>query len=877
MNPSSDDPLQTTKGTETKEDGPEPFAYGPLEELEAPDSSATSSDHEDHGEFDESLEDLWSAKETLQPSAARRELQSWERFYDRTFREPRSVCISEAGPLVFDAWLSHGIAKPSPTPALQPDAVMSSLVQLALGRESLLYRYEESNGQFAPVAEDIRMSGYSPHSFNSLTKEVISYGNQIRQVKGLAENLQDSRKAAACSVALASGVNIILSALQIHLGESLASVRTVLQVQDLVKQPRLLLNCLTPMVNKALKLENSECISMIFELVQEMELSAPHFQLIMNHLMAHVAHSWLESLEHLLGLGAGPFLSTVARTDREDEESRLQRIPEFITSTMVEVLLETDQSLKLLQAHEPEHPIARPSILSQFEPPSLRWLFTWRDIDRTQAQAQDYEGAALKALKEYYFLGTFTTPQRFDKEERQMPSSHDPTAQPNFTDLLSQVEGPLAPIMMPGPSALATTVSQTLCNSVSIDEPLTCPPISMTPDLSIVALLTAQSRLVAHSTVHLIFRTHCLRSHLRLLHAYLLFSNGPFLIRLSHALFDPSLPSAAFQKGRIRAAGRKGGVGLHLGSREVWPPASSELRIALMGILTESYHSSFPDQANKFNGGTVASDLPGDLSFAIRGDMSDAELDKCINPDGLEALDFLKIGYRAPKPLDVVITNDVLERYERVSRLLLRGARLCWVVRSLLTDGSRNVLRQRRRNGGIVQRFKIESHHFVTTIFSHFSNSINEIWIAFENQLDAIEAQLDSYEVGRKLDGILGVRTLHEDALDRILAACLLRKRQGKVMGLLEEILGMVLKFAGLLRRASEGRSQKESAAEDDKAVEELYALFKRKCRVFTTVIRGLQEQKSLVSGSKMLDTGRTGEEMGNGIGRLVLVLDWGR
>ncbi|KAL9584191.1 MAG: hypothetical protein Q9203_004759 [Teloschistes exilis] len=872
LNPSSDDPLQISKGTRTKEDDPAPFTYGPLEELDAPDSSATSSDHEEQGEFDEALEDLWSAKEVLRPSAARLELKNWERFYDRTFKEPRSICISEAGPRVFDAWLSYNIATQSPAPALQSDAVLSSLVQLALGRESLLYRYEETKEQFAPVVEDIRMSGYSRHSFNSLTKEIISYGSQLRQARALADSLQDSRKAAACSVALGSGVNIILSGIQAYLGESLASVRTVLQVQDLIQQPRPLLSYLALMASKAMKLRDSESVSMLFNLVQDMEVSVPCFQPVMNQLVVHVGQTWLTSLEISLGLGAGSILSNVSQHDREDEEKMLERIPKFVTSNIVKTVLETDQSLKLLRTHEPEHPMARPSTLLLFEPPSLRWLFTWHDINRTQAQAQRYEGVALKALKEYHSLGTFTLPQRFDNEERPMPSSHEPLVQPTFTDLLLQVEGSIATILMPGPSALATTVFQTLCNSIPDNEALTHPPISLTPELSISALLTAQSRLLAHSTLHLLFRTHCLRSHLRLLHAYLLFSNGPFLVRLSHALFDPSLPSAAFQKGRIRAAGREGGVGLQLGSREVWPPASSELRIALMGILTESYHSSFPDQANKLSEGIVPSELPGDLSFAIRGDMSDAELDKCINPDGLEALDFLKVGYRAPKPLDTVITNDVLDRYERISRLLLRGARLCWVVRSLLTDDSRNVLRQRRINRGTVQRFKIESHHFVTTIFSYFSDSINEIWFAFEHQLDAVEARLDNYAVGSKLDGILGVRTLHEEVLDRILAACLLRRRQGKVMGLLEEILGLVLKFAGLLRRASEGKE-----AEDEKAVEELYALFKRKSHVFLTVIRGLQEQKSLGGGSKMACTGRAGEEMGNGIGRLVLLLDWGR
>ncbi|KAL8689693.1 MAG: hypothetical protein Q9218_004689 [Villophora microphyllina] len=873
---SGDDPLQTAKHIGAQDDGPAPFSYGPLEELEPLDVSTVPSDHEEDGELADSLEDLWSAKEVLKPGTAQLELRNWEKFYDRSYQEPPTVYISEAGPRVFDALLNHGVREPAPAPALQSDVVLSSLIQLAHGRESLLYRYNENKGHFAPVAENIRISGYSPSSFNSLTVDVVSYGSQIRRARVLAHSLQDSAKSPTASIALASGVNIIVSALQTHLGEPLASIGTVLQLQDLVQRPRLLLNRLLPIIDRATKVEDNEHLSVLFDLVQDMELSAPYFQPIMNHLLAYVARPWLDSVESSIGLRAELVVGIASLFDRVDGDKKHQRLPKFITSDVAKTMLETDQSLKLLQAHEPEHPMAQPIVLCRIEPPSFQWQFTWQDIDRIQAQAHAYEGAVSNALKEFNTFGTFNVQQEsINSEGGPLPPGHDTSVEPTFNDLLLQVEGPLHTVLKPDHSALATAVAQTLCNSSTDDNHLMQPPISLTPTLCISPLLTAQFRLLAHSTLHLLFRTHAVRSHLRLLYSYALFSNGPFLVRLSHALFDPSLPSATFQRGRIRAAGREGGVGLQLGSREVWPPASSELRIALMGILTESYRSSFPDYATRLRREYEdRGELPGDLSFAIRGDMSDAELEKCINPDGLEALDFLKIGYRPPRPLDTVITTEILEKYERVSRLLLRGARLCWVVKSLLTDCSRSTLRERRRGGeGTMQRFKIESHHFVITLFSYFSNSIDEIWTAFEHRIDAIEAQLDNYEVGRDVEGVVGIKTLHEEVLDRILAACLLRKRQGKVMELLEEILRLVLQFAGVMRK----RKHDNVDAGSEKEVGDLYALFRKKLRVFMTVCRGLQEQKSIVGESKIFGAGKKGEEMGNGIGRLVLMLDWGR
>lgn len=296
-----------------------------------------------------------------------------------------------------------------------------------------------------------------------------------------------------------------------------------------------------------------------------------------------------------------------------------------------------------------------------------------------------------------------------------------------------------------------------------------------------------------------------------------------------------------------------------------WPPASSELRIALMGILTESYCDS-PEGKHRSERGRDKGELPGDLSFAIRNDMSDAELEICMNKDGLEALDFLKVHYRPPKPLDVVITESVLEKYDRLSRLLLRGARVGFVVKEMMQH-RREDMRKKKRFAGVVQRFKIEAFHFVTTVFGYFANSIEELWVAFEKRLDVIENSIDCYDVGRQVEGVHRLRSLHEEVLDRILAACLLRKRQELVMRLLEEILGLVLDFARMARD--------EGDAEDKEGeVVKRYKAFRKKVRVFVTVCRGLQDQKSMADRKGLFDGGRKGEERGNGIGRLVLALE---
>ena len=109
------------------------------------------------------------------------------------------------------------------------------------------------------------------------------------------------------------------------------------------------------------------------------------------------------------------------------------------------------------------------------------------------------------------------------------------------------------------------------------------PPISLIPLLSFNPIIAAQGRIVNGTCMRMFFNSHKLRDHLSLQRSFHLLGNGVFSSRLSHALFDPELESAE----RHRGVARSGGImGLRLGGRDTWPPASSELRLALMGVLT---------------------------------------------------------------------------------------------------------------------------------------------------------------------------------------------------------------------------------------------------------------------------------------------------
>ena len=90
----------------------------------------------------------------------------------------------------------------------------------------------------------------------------------------------------------------------------------------------------------------------------------------------------------------------------------------------------------------------------------------------------------------------------------------------------------------------------------------------------------------------------------------------------------------------------------------------------------------------------------------------------------------------------------------------------------------------------------------------------------------------------------------------------LLRRRQRKVVALVDEIFEFVLAFAKLQRAAA-----KQEVGDDEwgRAVEDLYAKLRGKIRVFLSVCRGLTGKKGY---------GRKGTTEENSIERLVLAME---
>ncbi|KAL8742159.1 MAG: hypothetical protein Q9190_005312 [Brigantiaea leucoxantha] len=244
------------------------FASQPLEELESIGSVSLSSDQDDVEKPEFDLDDLWS-QPVLNHGQDEAELKSWEKFYQKTFKEPCTAYLSEGGPRVFDAVLNLGVDdgpfRKATTPAIHQDTVIRSLFQLGLGRESAMFQYADDLKSFRLRTQDVRMSGYTLECSSSLITEFVDLGNDSRMLQTLTASVFESPTTNATALALASAIDTIVAILHEKLGSKMKTIQSVLQLQDLFRRPGESISCLSGIATRTLqsKTDDEEILSQL--------------------------------------------------------------------------------------------------------------------------------------------------------------------------------------------------------------------------------------------------------------------------------------------------------------------------------------------------------------------------------------------------------------------------------------------------------------------------------------------------------------------------------------------------------------------------------------------------------------------------------------
>ncbi|MCJ1249728.1 hypothetical protein MMC30_006954 [Trapelia coarctata] len=842
------------------------FHYGPLDTTSASESSAVSLQGDEPETIEIPQDDIWVEAGSDNGPPKERWLKTWEAFYDPGFKEP-ILYISEAGPRAFDAallsipnLLDFDNNRPSSGHALLTDSMLRGLFQLGMGGQSSLFIYDLERQSFAPRAGSSRVSGYSMDITESLVATFITYGNHMVHLRSFVDKAYKQSSPCATLIAAAATVSSISTALLSYIWRCLENNQSLLQLQAVFDRPGQLMSCIGEMTRKISNANSDETIlCSVFDSIQALEQADSWLRPIALQILSSISKPWLASLSRSIGLQVyDPAAYTEPSTCYGtvwgvggDTVDTTQGMPKFFRDKELEMIIESRQSLELLRSQSPDHVMLCPPHGKAPEVPELEWHFDWADIERIEAKAKRYEASIQQTLVLKHNSRDHTR-NWVQNELQDSHSDFDPFGastdkiQADISDSRATFEqpSPMAQHSVTGdifPALLNKAFSRQVADPES--NVVFAPALAVTSLLSFSPILAAQSRLLNLSCLRMLFKEHDLRGHLRLQRRFHLFGDGMFTSRLSHALFDTELESAERRKGHVRT----GKMGLKLGSRNSWPPASSELRLVLMAILTETYYSTVKTDVLVPSSG----ELPGGLSFALR-DLSEDEIQKCMELHSIEALDFLRLQYKAPSPIDAIITTSSLEKYDVIFRLLLRVTRMLFVVNQLSRIGKHR-FRTSLRTDPIASRFRFEAHHFVSTIAEYFSAiAVGSNWDQFQAEVEQMGRRLDNDDFPKQLgnhEGLCQLQMRHEQMLDSMMFALLSRKRQQQAVKLLEDVFGLILAYN---KSIIDGTRKGSTTSSSIFNVDHIYREFRAKIRAFIDECRSLVEQDVKGPVSKM-------------------------
>lgn len=825
----------------------ESFKFGALPDLESLDESSISLETPP---TESAEEDVWQVALELGPANKDTVYFTWEAFEERGHVERRTPYITESGPEAFDAALTEDSEKIPAGRVLKRNVLLESLWNLGLGRSSVLFCFNPKSRSFESTILDGRASGLSLRTAQSIIAQFVYSGNTFLYLRAFVERTFASVASIPARVALATSISCILSSFEDHLGRRSGEVTSLLRLQRLFARPREILRHISRTVDAARHAKtNEELSSILYQRLLEIEEGDEDIRALSCEILRRVAKPSLELLGEWVGIQQeqqtisiperGCFVGIDDTSEHQGTLEYLYRpemMPRYITPEDGSTFFDIGNSLRFLKLHHPNHPLAS---LEKFavQPPALDWKFRWQEIEAISKRAKIFEEELRASILKFSGSKAATTQEYAEPVTVAEEVSVEHDFQTYLEESAQLFDAPPQQPLSQLPNELQILVDQILTSSGSAPVSNTfSPPLSITSMLSFRPLLTAQAKLVNATTLRLFFRSHLLQLHLALQRQYQLLGDGVFSSRLSSALFDPERESAERHKGKMRSGVH---MGLQLGSRENWPPASSELRLALMGVLSESYYSSALFYSTQKRGALAdqqrqRDELPGQLNFAVR-QLTEPEMEKVMDPYALYALDFLRLQYVPPSPLNLVITTASLDKYDYIFKFLLRLLRILFVVAHLPRHSLNTESRQ----------FRMEAHHFVTAVSMYiFQTGIAEHWDVFSSFVSTLEHRLSeedaSGELGTRVtEGLAVLREAHEKCLDSILFSLLLRKRQRKVMALMEEIFELILLFA----------KKQNPETQVEESVRSLYDKLRGKIKVFLSVCRQLTGKKGYGKG----------------------------
>lgn len=797
---------------------------------------------------------------------------------------------------------------------MAPSALFISCLCLAqIGCNSIFFRYDPTSKKFEKNVNDARISGVSLPIINALVDDVLLCGSQMRLIERFVESIPTNVDRPTPLFGLAHACSLLHGTLQVQISNTYSQRPSLLKLTTLSRRLICLLESITSIINDCRDCaSDGEMITAIFKSCAFHANQHTWLSNIFHEIMTLVTHNWLSLVESWIGLRPDPYASIelnrngkgfvrAAYTSTQDAKGSQQGLvefdyhpeamPEFLPVEYRDQIFESGKNLRMLKSYHPHHPLVLQTGPASQTKLSLKLAVDWEDIERIQNKAAIYEKELRSEILKYYQETGFAISESSNTSDEEDMNDVEGSSIPEDTFELFNVD--CTDVAANGLQIYQTLLSSRIyacveeSNLFILEAPLEAgdifgPPLSSSVYYSFAPVISAQTRLITYSCLQLLFQGHHLRKHLDAQWRFQLLCDGVFSSRLSLVLFDSDMHSGERKRG-VATAGVS--TGLRLGSRDTWPPATSEIRLVLMGLLSECYHGNGKQLGLRNGTQNTDEDLPGKLSFAIR-QLSDDDLRKFKDPNSVEALDFLRLLYTPPPALETIITPKTLDAYDMIFKHMLRLTRLLAVVRNLARHST---ARHSSCNEWTTRLhlFRMEALHFIESLAEYtFQIGIGTAWQRFDSVLSKIEVGTAKGDVDQTLGyarSLKHLREHHEGVLHQIRFALFLTKKHAQALHLLEEIFGTILLFAPVSKTLA-------NAMDDDdldfsalgKRVSQLHATFKKQTHGFVQFLRELSGNRMSTTASRQSEFtpwggGQKDVDTATVFDRLLLRLDFKR
>jgi hypothetical protein len=263
--------------------------------------SGLDQDDLDNGDSD----DPWRTISTEHPGA-KAALQTWEAFLDPSLIGETTCFLSEASTTIFDAAIEADVKESGNQNVdliIRADPFLKSLVNLALGRSSLYFSFDDTKRIFTSSLDNVRMSGYSRESIEHLSKEFVRCGQGMRMLHTFVEDSYQSASPQPTLISMADTVSTITLALQRHLEKSSRSATTALQLRAITSRSALIVSVICELVILAQETkEEEQLLNAVYTKIQDLEFRSNWLRELLLEFLRRTARPWMDFVGDWIGL-----------------------------------------------------------------------------------------------------------------------------------------------------------------------------------------------------------------------------------------------------------------------------------------------------------------------------------------------------------------------------------------------------------------------------------------------------------------------------------------------------------------------------------------------------------------------------------------------